>query len=150
MGSLEISVDGSVVSIVDLKVRQDPSFLKRRRLMETLQQTPYIDYQAPLYMTMRTMDTGSQSVTIKKLDSNLTALSDIVTTRSRGQASKGIRQRTLVIIIACAIGGVVLLLTGFLVLLARSRRVRVERSEKASRGNRENRRMSTRSANKVT
>ena len=99
---------------------------------------------------MRPNDASSRSVTIKKLDSNLTALSDIVTTRSRGQISKGIQQRTLVIIIACAVGGVVLLLTVFLVLLARSRRVRVDRNEKSSRGHRDDRRMSTRSANKVT
>jgi hypothetical protein len=110
-----------------------------------------MDYHTLLHFDSLALNNQFRSLSIRKLDSRATILSNMVVTHvqvPKGGQTTGFGEKKLVIVVAASIGGTVLLLIGIIFLLLRSRRAsrRTATQEKPSA----DQRLSTQTGNKVT
>lgn len=110
-----------------------------------------MDYHTLLHFDSLTSNSQFRFLSVRKLDSRATILSNMVVTHvqvPKGGQTTGFGENKLVIVVAASIGGTVLLLVGIIFLLLRSRRAsrRTATPEKPSA----DQRLSTQTGNKVT
>ena len=110
-----------------------------------------MDYHTLLYTDTFSPHNRVLELSLRKLDSKATILSTMLVTKIRAGAGTSLpKEKKLIIIVAASIGGTVIFLVIIITLLLRSRKSLRNPSAGQPQSARKDRRLSTRSGNKVT
>lgn len=110
-----------------------------------------MDYHNLIYVDSFGSSNRLPNLSVRKLDSQATILSNMLVTHRQQIPAPGLSKETkLIIIVASSVGGTVVVLIIMMLLLLRSRQAARKAKPSADPTNHNDRRLSTRSGNKVT